>query len=189
MRSNRPTSEWKMVVSGAWGWGLRHYVEGLLKWNYGLLSSKEKHPAAWELLWQDAKARKYCVNVIYRSIDNLSYTKGQLQEGRAVKKEILPVNTILTQKNPARWILWCIFFKLKNISLFMSFFFPNHLRFLSEAWRHWWRALISSCLEFCAIKWAAWNGINRENFRTTFLSTRVQQLGRSSQIATHPYPL
>lgn len=64
-------------------------------WNE-IMSSKEQHPTAWELHWQDAKARKYCVNLIYRSIDNLSYTKGQLQEGRAVKKEILPANIILT---------------------------------------------------------------------------------------------
>lgn len=52
-------------------------------------------------------------------------------------------------------------------------FSPNNFMFLSEVWRQWWRTLISSCLEFSAIKWSVSNGIKAENFRTTFLSVCV----------------
>lgn len=49
-------------------------------------------------------------------------------------------------------------------------FSPHHFGLLSDVWRQWWRTLISSCLEFCAIKWSASNGIKAEGFRKAVLS-------------------
>lgn len=53
-------------------------------------------------------------------------------------------------------------------------------RFLWEVWRQWRKTVISSCLQFCAIKQSAWNRINAENFRATFLNMwGISKLGGS----------